>query len=167
MLSKRSQSQKATFPRRPRINKSTETESREWFQRPREGDTGVSSGGWWKWFGIRYWWWLHNFVNILKPTDLYSLPGWIIWCVNYIFFFFFNIYSFLRQRETEHEQGKVRERGRHRIWSRLQALSCQHRARCGARIHRPWDRDLSWSRTPNRLSHPGAPNYILTKRKIK
>ena len=34
----------------------------------------------------------------------------------YFAFFFFNVYSFfLRQRETEHEWGKVRERGRHRI----------------------------------------------------
>ena len=68
-------------------------------------------------------------------------------------------YSFLRQRETEHEWGKVRERGRHRIWNRLQALSCQHRAWRGARTHGPRDRDLSWSRTLNRLSHPGAPHY--------
>ena len=29
--------------------------------------------------------------------------------------FFFNIYLFLRQRETEHERGRVRESGRHRI----------------------------------------------------
>ena len=66
-------------------------------------------------------------------------------------------YLFLRQRETEHEQGRGRERGRHRIWSRLQAPSCQHRDRHGARTHRPWDHDLSRSRTLNRLSHPGAP----------
>ena len=33
----------------------------------------------------------------------------------------------------------------------------QHRAQRGARTHRPWDHDLSWSRPLNRLSHPGAP----------
>ena len=33
------------------------------------------------------------------------------------------------------------ERGRHRIRNRLQALSCQHRARRGARTPRPRDRD--------------------------
>uniref|UniRef100_A0ABI7ZXC6 Prefoldin subunit 1 n=1 Tax=Felis catus TaxID=9685 RepID=A0ABI7ZXC6_FELCA len=44
-------------------------------------------------------------------------------------------------RETEHEQGRSRERGRHRIQNRLQALSCQHRARRGARTHRP-DREI-------------------------
>ena len=49
------------------------------------------------------------------------------------------------------------ERGRHRIWNRLQALSCQHRARCGARTHGPRDHDLSRSRPLNRLSQPGAP----------
>ena len=35
--------------------------------------------------------------------------------------FIFNVYLFLR--ETEHKQGRGRERGRHRIGSRLQALS--------------------------------------------
>ena len=63
-----------------------------------------------------------------------------------------------RERETEHEQGRGRERGRHRIPSRLQALSCQHRARRGARTHGPRDHDLSRSQTLNRLSHPGAPS---------
>ena len=53
------------------------------------------------------------------------------------------------------------ERGRHRIWSRLQALSCQHRAWCEARTHGPRDHDLSWSRPPNRLSQPGAPRDIF------
>ena len=72
------------------------------------------------------------------------------------FFFFFNVYLFLRQRETEHERGRS-ERGWHRIWNRLQALSCQHKAQRGARTHGPWDRDLSRSRPLNRLSHPGAP----------
>ena len=47
------------------------------------------------------------------------------------------------QRETEHERGRGRERGRHRIRNRLQALSRQHRARCGARTPGPRDRDLA------------------------
>ena len=50
-----------------------------------------------------------------------------------------------------------RERGRHRIQSRLQALSCLHKAQRGAWTHGPRDHDLSRSRTLNRLSHPGAP----------
>ena len=70
----------------------------------------------------------------------------------------------MRQREREHEQGRVRERGRHGIWNRLQALSCQHRARRGAWTHRPRDHDLSRSRTPNRLSHPGTPGTICKRR---
>ena len=68
---------------------------------------------------------------------------------------FFLMFIFVGERQ--HEWGKNRERGRHRIWSRLQALSCQHRVWCGARTPEPWDHDLSWSRTLNRLSHPGAP----------
>ena len=74
---------------------------------------------------------------------------------------FFNVYLFLRQRETQHEWGRGRERGRHRIGSRLQALSHQPRARRGAQTRGPRDRDLSWSRTLNWLSHPGAPNIWL------
>ena len=52
---------------------------------------------------------------------------------------------FISEIETEHEWVRGRERGRHRIRSRLLALSCQHRARCGARSHKPWDHDLWWS----------------------
>ena len=63
--------------------------------------------------------------------------------------------------ETECKRGRGREKGRPRIQSRLQALSRQHRARCGARTHGLWDHDLSRSRTLNRLSHPGAPSSYL------
>ena len=79
------------------------------------------------------------------------------------FKFFLRFYLFLRQRETEYEQGRGRERRRDRIRSRFQALSCQHRARCGARTHGLRDHDLSGSRMLNRLSHPGAPmmNLVL------
>ena len=74
------------------------------------------------------------------------------------------IYTWESEKERKNEQGKgrerERERGRHRIWSRLQALSGQHRAQHGTRTHGPRDHDLSWSRTLNWLSHPDAP--ILT-----
>ena len=58
---------------------------------------------------------------------------------------FFNC-LFLRERERE----RGREKGRHRIWSRLQALSCQHRARHWTRTHEPWDHDLSQPTEPPR-----------------
>ena len=74
------------------------------------------------------------------------------------------IYFWEREREAVCEQGGSRERGRHRIWSRFQALSCQHRAWCGARTHKLWDHDLRQSQMLNRLSHPGAPtNWNLNK----
>ena len=73
----------------------------------------------------------------------------------------------MRQRETEHEQRRGRERGRHRIWSRLQALSYQHRVRHGAQTPEPWDHDLSRSRSLNRLSHPGAPvKFFITNKHL-
>ena len=71
----------------------------------------------------------------------------------------FLVFIYLRERQRETKWRRGRERGRHRIQSRLQALSCQHRhrARCRAWTHKRWDHDLSWSQTPNWLSHPGAP----------
>ena len=68
-----------------------------------------------------------------------------MWLHSFFFFliFFFNVYLFLGQRETEHEWGRGRERGRHRIGNRLQALSHQPRAWRGARTHGPRDRDLA------------------------
>ena len=38
-----------------------------------------------------------------------------------------------RERVSKYEWGKGRERGRHRIQSRLQALSCQHTAQSPTR----------------------------------
>ena len=63
--------------------------------------------------------------------------------IRFFNFFFKRFYLFLGQRETEHERGRDRERGRHRIGSRLQALSHQPRAQRRARTHGPRDRDLS------------------------
>ena len=53
--------------------------------------------------------------------------------------------------------GRGRDRRRHRIASRLQALRCQHRGQHGARTHEQRDHGLSRSQPLNRLSHPGAP----------
>ena len=55
---------------------------------------------------------------------------------------------------TEREEDTGSEAG-----SRL--LSCQHRARCGARTHELWDHDLSLSWMLNELSHPSAPYLII------
>ena len=74
--------------------------------------------------------------------------------------FFFSFYVYFWERKTEHEQSKGRETGRHRIQSRVLALGCQHRARCRARTHTLWDRDLSRSQRLNRLSHPGALQFF-------
>ncbi|VFV37240.1 glucokinase regulatory protein [Lynx pardinus] len=56
---------------------------------------------------------------------------------------FFEYEGHFIQRETEHEWARGRERGRHRIGNRLQALSHQPRAGRGARTHGPQDRDLA------------------------
>uniref|UniRef100_A0ABI7XZ20 Gastrin-releasing peptide n=1 Tax=Felis catus TaxID=9685 RepID=A0ABI7XZ20_FELCA len=65
----------------------------------------------------------------------------------------------IRQSPWDSQDGsafKVVERGRPRIRSRLQALSCQHRAQPEARTHEPSDHDLSRSWTLNRRSHPAG-----------
>ena len=82
------------------------------------------------------------------------------------FFLIFNVYLFLRdgERQSVSGGGAERERARHRIWSRLQALICQHRARRGSRSHEPWDHDLSRSWMFNRLSLPGTPIYLFWDR---
>ena len=65
---------------------------------------------------------------------------------------------FIFEKETESKQGRGdRERGGQRIWSRPQALSCQHRAWWEAQTHKMWDHDLSQSQMLNWLSHPGVP----------
>ena len=76
--------------------------------------------------------------------------------------FFKNVlmFIFLTQRETDYEW-RGAERGRHRILSRLHALSCLHRAQRGARTHGLPDHDLSQSRTLNQPSHPGTRQKIF------
>ena len=63
----------------------------------------------------------------------------------------------MRERQTDCEWGRGRERGRQNR-KQARALSHQHRARRRARTRRPQDRDLSQSRTLHRRSHPGAPS---------
>ena len=77
-------------------------------------------------------------------------------------FICFNLFS--RERETQCERGRGRERGRPRIGSGLQAPSRWHRVPRGARTREPRDRDLSPTQMLNRLSHPGALSNLHLKR---
>ena len=97
-----------------------------------------------------------KFIKI-NPTCLW-LVHWLF-CNDFFFIFLTFIYFWDRERQSMNGGGS--KRGRHRIWNRLQALSCQHRVQRGARTHRPRDHDLSWSRMLNRPSHPGARLLIL------
>ena len=82
-------------------------------------------------------------------------------CCCLFLIFLIVIYSWERETSASGGWGAGRERGRHRIWNRLQALSYQHRAWRGTRTHQPWDHDLSWCWELNRPSHPGAPLRFL------
>ena len=91
-----------------------------------------------------------------------NLMGWFLKLYPFLMFLF----NFERERERERESERMGEGQRERetrIWSRLQALSCQHRAQHGAQTHEPRDYDLSRSRMLNWLSHPGTPVFFLFK----
>ena len=91
-------------------------------------------------------------------------PSLLLFSVFSSCFFFVYIFLIFLMFIFETESKRVREgreRGRHRIQSRLQALNRQHRARRGARTHELRDHDLSRSWTLNQLSHPGAPFFLL------
>ena len=90
----------------------------------------------------------------MLPTKPYSDLSLLQICY---FFLIFLMFIYFWDRERPSMNGGGSERGRHRIWNRLQALSCQHSARRGARPQGLRDHDLSRSRPLNRLSHPGAP----------
>ena len=99
----------------------------------------------------------HFFFNLILYLIMYNI---FIVLFFSSFLFLMCIYFWERAHKRECERGRGRERGRHRIGSRLQALSCQHRARCRAHTHKPWDHDLSRSQMLNWLSHPGTPAWI-------
>ena len=103
----------------------------------------------------------NNRADFSLPLSNFATPLRILNWLHLVsmYFYFLNVCLFLR--ETECERGRGRERGRHRIGSRLWALSCQYRARCRSRTHEPWDHDLSQIWTLNRLSHPGAPCFYI------
>ena len=122
------------------------------------GCVGTLGGEWWGCPLIRMW--LFQFL-----LDDWEFPLTYPSHSAFPFFkkIFFNVYSFFeRERETECESGRGKERRRHRIRSRLQALSCRHRARRGTRTQEPWDHDLTWSRTLNQVSYPGAPHLAFS-----
>ena len=78
---------------------------------------------------------------------------------HFIFLFkknFFLTFIYFWDRERQSMNGGGSERGRHRIWNRLQALSSQHRARRGARTHKLQDHNLSRRQTLNLVSHPST-----------
>ena len=104
---------------------------------------------------------LRAYTNILLLTERHEgrMAIWLShWTVDMVIHLkkFFNVYFWERGRQSM-SAGRGRERAKHRIRSRLQTLSCEHRARCGSQTHRLQDHDLNQSRMLNWLSHPGAP----------
>ena len=100
----------------------------------------------------------NKMTNVIKRGKRVYSCKWILNINEFFFLIFLCLFYFWeRASELKHELGKGRERWRHRIWSGLQALSCQHRIQCGARAHKLWDHDLRRSQMLNQLSHPGAP----------
>ena len=86
---------------------------------------------------------------------IYVTLGRYLWYsleIYFIYLFLMFIFEWERDREWVGEG----QREKHRIQSRLQALSRQHRAWCGTRTHKPSDHELSWSLMLNWLSHTGT-----------
>ena len=70
--------------------------------------------------------------SVMRPTLISAQVMVLVRTKTRKVYFFFNVFNlFLGQRETEHERGRGGERGRHRIGSRLQAPSGQHRPYVG------------------------------------
>ena len=92
----------------------------------------------------------HNHICIDQPVPSVTTEN------GYSFFFVCCFNLFLTEGETECKQGRGRERGRQRIWNRLQALSYQHRAWRRAQTHKLWYHGLSRSQMLNQLRHPGT-----------
>ena len=101
--------------------------------------------------------WVPLFIYVIQKMTQFSIRDGEL-----LLFLIFNVYLVLRERKTQHEQGRGRERRRHRIWSRLQALSCQHRAPWGTWTHEPV---RSWPEPKPRVRHlsdwatPGMGSY--------
>ena len=76
----------------------------------------------------------------------------------YITYIAYIFLKFIYFWEREHEQGRDRERGRQRIWSRLCAVSTK--PDMGAQTPEPWNDDLSRNQMLNWLSHSGAPHIF-------
>ena len=115
----------------------------------------------------------HSFLRVNNiPLYMYATfcfcihPSVSIWVVSMhpmpILCLDFFLSFLIHLREKEHEEGRDRERGRHRIWSRLQALSCQQSPTWVSisRTSRSWPEPkprvrhlTNWAP----LNHPGAP----------
>ena len=98
-------------------------------------------------FGIRGFW-LGCFIsNLVTPHKIVEILVNLHCAFNKFITLKKHFFMFLflgeREGETEHEQGGGRERGRHRVSSRLQALSCRHRDWRGAPTLGWWNHGLS------------------------
>ena len=78
------------------------------------------------------------------------------WCWEKSVFHFFNV-LFIETGRDRAWTGEGQREG-DRMWNRLQAPSCQHRARRRARTHQLWDHDVSQSPTLTWLSHTELPS---------
>ena len=64
-------------------------------------------------------------------------------CPFFLFSKIFNVYLFIFEKERDRAGAGKEQRRKHGIQSRLQALSCQHRAQRRPQIHELGDHDLN------------------------
>ena len=84
-------------------------------------------------------------MSLLGRDNVLPQPGNRFTSVDFIVVVVFNFFlMFISERERGSASGGGnRKRGRHRIRSRFQAPSCQHRAQHGTQTHEQRDYDLS------------------------
>ena len=108
-----------------------------------------------------------NYINMCSFLTSYLKVNQVLPLVFYMYtvqVFLMSIYLFLRGRDGGRSwvgEGR-RERGRHRIRSSLQALSCQHRAQHEAQTHNPEFKSqmLHWVSQPGTLQNQFLPKDV-------
>ena len=102
----------------------------------------------------------HKWSVVLQRAFTVYTASHVIFIYLFIYLFIFLMFIYFWDRERQSMNGGGSERGRHRIWNGLQALSGQHRARRGLELT---DREIMTWAEVGRLTNwaTQAPRVVL------